>query len=325
MFKQLGTIVFLYVSLLMAPFVSAQEVSSPVSAKISPEYALGTGIRDITRFPDGSLPHNVGTYGYARYTGPIDTTVNRPQDHIKDGVHLPLKSRVMLIRHLPSNTEMIYVMLDLGFVSDNIRKVVLSHIWKDYPDFRSEQLILAATHTHSAPAGFTNYMGYEVATPGYRPDIVENIGQRTYEAIQDAIENIQPVHLRFSERFVPYDIPIAFSRNALDGYNANPEIKEEITPEINYVATDRIWQMIKFDKPDDNQLHSVLNFFGAHPNRMGASVISSDTRGAACDSMEQYLPGNGIAIFAQNAPGDIDGEGFYRHQTDTANYYVHPP
>ncbi|MCP4123117.1 MAG: hypothetical protein GY751_15295 [Bacteroidetes bacterium] len=83
--------------------------------------------------------------------------------------------------------------------------------------------------------------------------------------------------------------------------------------------------MIKVDKPDDNQLHSVLNFFGAHPNRMGASVISSDTRGAACDSMEQYLPGNGIAIFAQNAPGDIDGEGFYRHQTDTANYYVHPP
>jgi len=231
----------------------------------------------------------------------------------------------MLIRHIPSNTEMVYVMLDLAFASENIRKAILTRIWKDDPNFRSDQLILTATHTHSAPAGFTNYMGYEVATPGYRPDIVENIGQRTYEAIQDAIENIQPVHLQFSERFVPYDIPIAFSRNALDGYNSNPEVTEKIFPDNNYVATDRTWQLIQFDKPGDDRLHSVLNFFGSHPNRMGPSVISSDTRGAACDSMEKYLPDNGMAIFAQNAPGDIDSEGSYWHQTDTSNHFTHPP
>ena len=285
---------------------------------IGEEYTLGTGIEDVTRLVNGSLPHNVGTYGYANYSNPIDTTINRPEDGIINGVHLPIKSRVLVLTHTVSRSELIYVLLDLAFTSDNIRRELLKKIHHYKPEFQSSHLILTATHTHSAPGGFSDYMGYEVATPGYRPDIVETIVEGTFKAILTAWNNAIPVSLEFNEKVVPDHIPIAYSRRALPAYNSNPEVKSAISAAENYKATDRLWQLIAFRS--ENQLYSLLNFFGAHPNRMGSNIISSDTRGSASDQLELDLPGQGIALFAQNAPGDIDSEGSYRkaaERTDT--------
>lgn len=288
-----------------------------------PEYRLGTGIADITRLLNGSLPHNTGTYGYARYISPVDTTINRPEEGIVNGVHLPLKTRILVIERKGDDQQFIYGLLDLGFVSHNIRDAVIEKIRTAQPDFDPAYLLLTATHTHSAPGGFSDYMGYEVAAPGYRPDIVEMYATRTFEAIQEAWSNMRDVDLILKERTVPDNIPIAFSRKGLPAYNQNPEITEPVDIEHNYKATDRLWQLIDFRTNEGS--HSILSFFGAHPNRMGADVLSSDTRGAASEATEKHLPKNGLAIFAQNAPGDIDSEGSYRRHVDPHNQHViHP-
>ncbi|MEZ5001837.1 MAG: neutral/alkaline non-lysosomal ceramidase N-terminal domain-containing protein [Chitinophagales bacterium] len=301
-------------------YAQSEDQSKPTE---NSAYIVGTGIKDFTRLLDGSLPHGIGTYGLVNYYHPIDTTITDTIRNIVNGVHLPLKTRVITIKHVPSNTEFVYVLLDLAFASNNIRKGVLERIWQIRPDFKSASLMLTATHTHSAPGGFTDYMGYEVATPGYKPEIVEVVAQRTYEAILEAWKNEQPMQLIFAESTVPDSIPIAFSRKALPGYNRNPEIKKPIDEEHNYLATDRLWQMIYFEKSDS--LHSILNFFGAHPNRLGADIISADTRGAASTWAEKELPENGVALFAQNAPGDIDSEGYYRDKVNCHNKnIVHP-
>ena len=286
------------------------------------EYIVGTGIKDFTRLINGKLPHGIGTYGLVNYYNPIDTTINDEKSDIENGVHLPIKSRVITIKHAPTKSEFVYVLLDLAFASHNIRQGVLERIWKIKPEFKSASLMLTATHTHSAPGGFTDYLGYEVASPGYKPEIVEVVAQRTFEAIQEAWKNETVMHLNFAESIVPDSIPIAFSRKALPAYNSNPEVTKYIDEEHNYQATDRIWQLISFEK--DGQLHSLLNFFGAHPNRLGADIISADTRGAASDWAEAELPENGLALFAQNAPGDIDAEGSYKRFASHDNENIYP-
>ncbi len=288
------------------------------------QYYVGSGIGDFTRLLNGKLPHNVGTYGLVSYDNPIDTTINNQKKGIVNGVHLPLKSRVITIKHPETKNRFIYVLLDLAFPSENIRRGLVQKMQAFDSTFKSSSLMLTATHTHSAPGGHSDYLGYEVATPGHRPDIVETIVENTYKAIIRAIENEKLMKLTFAEREVPLDVPIAYSRRGLPGYNSNPEIKEKIE-DINdcHKATDRLWQLIYFE--EKGELNSMLNFFGAHPNRMGSDILSSDTRGAASDAAEALLPKDGIAIFAQNAPGDIDSEGWYGRRADHDNKYVlHP-
>lgn len=287
------------------------------------EYIVGTGIKDFTRLLDGSLPHNIGTYGYVHYKEPIDTTKTDSSKHIFNGVHLPLKSRVLTIKHPKSNSQFVYVLLDMAFASDNIRRSILEKIRVEQPDFESAWLMITATHTHSAPAGFSDYLGYELVAPGYQPEFVETVATRTFEAIQQAWKNESGMDLVFSESEVPLDVPIAYSRKALPAYNNNPEVEEYISIEENYKATDRLWQTIAFKEND--ALHSTLHFFGAHPNRIGADIISADTRGAASDLMEAELPEDGLALFAQNCPGDIDGEDGYRSKVDSSNRVVFHP
>ncbi len=287
------------------------------------EYYVGSGIGDYTRLLDGKLPHNVGTYGLVDYYNPIDTTINDEKKSIRKGVHLPLKVRVLTIREVGSDKRLIYILYDLAFPSENIRRGIVRKMKEIDPNFESASLLLTATHTHSAPGGHSDYMGYEVASPGFRPDIVEVIVQRSYEAILDAYDNESKMTLTFAEATVPYDVPIAFSRDALGGYNRNPEIGKPIGNNENYKATDRLWQLIYFEK--DGQLQNILNLFGAHPNRMGANVISSDTRGYASDLFEADLAENSVVLFAQNAPGDIDDEGWMRKKVDKDNDLIlHP-
>ena len=287
------------------------------------EYLVGTGMDDITRLKNGRLPHKTGTYGYVHYTSPYDSTKTDTSLGIYNGVHIDLKARAITIKHAPTNELFVYILFDLNNGSEVLRQGILNKLRVIHPDFPSANLMLAATHTHSAPGGYSYYMGYEVATPGFRPDIVEAIVDGAFSAIQQALKNQQPMQMVFKEAVVPDSIPIAFSRKALPAYNRNPEIKEPVKIEENYKATDRIWQMISFEK--NGKVQSMLNIFAAHPNRMGSNVLCADTRGAASELAERELPEGGVALFSQNASGDIDDEGFYRSKVKKDNpYIIHP-
>lgn len=290
-------------------------------------YMVGTGVESFTRLLNGSLPHGIATYGYADYVRPIDTTINNANDGVEHGVHRDVKSRVITIIHPVSRKRLTYVLLDLAFPSENIRTELVKKLRLIDPDFESASLVLTATHTHSAPGGHSCYLGYENITPGHRPDVLETIVENTYEAIINSWENAVTMEAVYSESTVPYDMPIAFNRAALPAYNSNPEMrgKPAITPNNNYEATDRTWQMISFKK--DGELNSMLNLFGAHPNRLGANIISSDTRGIASDILEAELPEGGVALFAQNAPGDIDNEEYLKNEpgVDVNNAFIFNP
>jgi neutral ceramidase len=289
------------------------------------DYLVGTGQKAFTRLLNGKLPHDIGSYGYGAYTQPIDTTYTDVNVGVVNGVHSDIKARVITIVHPISRKRLTYVLFDLAFPSENIRRKLEEKLRQIDPDFVSGSLVLTATHTHSAPGGHSCYLGYENITPGHRPDILETIVENTYQAIISSWENLFPMEVAFSEAIVPDSIPIAFSRNALPAYNNNPERQNEpvVTVNNNYKATDRIWQMISFEK--EGELNSVLNLFGAHPNRFGSTIISSDTRGAASDQLEKELPEGGVAIFAQKAPGDIDHEWYYSGLADPTNKNIYHP
>jgi hypothetical protein len=289
----------------------------------SQDYLVGTGQKAFTRLLNGALPHDISSYGYGDYLNPIDTTINDINAGVIDGVHSDIKARVISVVHPISRKRLTYVLFDLAFPSENIRRELVEKLRLIDPNFESASLVLTATHTHSAPGGHSSYLGYENITPGHRPDVLETIVENTFEAILASWENMVTMEAVFSESTVPENIPIAFSRRALPAYNNNPEVIEPIDVNHNYNATDRQWQMLAFKK--NGQLHSMLNLFGAHPNRLGSTIISSDTRGAAADQLELELPAGGIALFAQNAPGDIDNEEYLRGGADINNENIYHP
>jgi neutral ceramidase len=289
------------------------------------DYLVGTGQKSFTRLLNGKLPHDISSYGYGDYLNPIDTTINDVNAGVIDGVHSDIKARVITMVHPISRKRLTYVLFDLAFPSENIRRELVEKLRLIDPNFESASLVLTATHTHSAPGGHSSYLGYENITPGHRPDVLATIVEHTFEAILASWEHMVTMEAVFAESTVADNIPIAFSRKALPAYNNNPERRDEpvITANNNYEATDRIWQMISFEK--NGELHSMLSLFGAHPNRLGSQIISSDTRGAASDQLELELPAGGVALFAQNAPGDIDNEEYLRGQADIFNENIHHP
>jgi neutral ceramidase len=95
------------------------------------------------------------------YTNPIDTNINNANDGVVNGVHSDIKARVISIIHPVSRKKLTYVLLDLAFPSENIRRRLVEELRKIDPDFESASLVLTATHTHSAPGGHSCYLGYE--------------------------------------------------------------------------------------------------------------------------------------------------------------------
>ena len=86
------------------------------------DYLVGTGQQAFTRLLNGKLPNNIATYGYAAYTNPIDTNYNDLGEGVVNSVHSDIKARVITIVHPISRKRLTYVLFDLAFPSDNIRK-----------------------------------------------------------------------------------------------------------------------------------------------------------------------------------------------------------
>jgi len=82
------------------------------------------------------------------------------------GIHLRLRSRAFIIEE--NGKYLVYVALELGMTSLVMKKEILSELQKRYGDiFNDENVLIAPTHTHSAPGGYTGYLIYDVCTPGF--------------------------------------------------------------------------------------------------------------------------------------------------------------
>jgi neutral ceramidase len=112
-------------------------------------YRIGVGIHDITPSCSGSGMNGYGLI-YQRSTG----------------IHLRLRSRAFIIEE--NGNYLVYVSVELTMSSMILKREILHELQKRYGNiFHDENVIIAPTHTHSAPGGYTGYLIFDVTTPGF--------------------------------------------------------------------------------------------------------------------------------------------------------------
>jgi hypothetical protein len=221
------------------------------------EFRSGAAMRIIT--PDPLLPVSGGV------GEPQATTEKRGE----------LTARAMVFSD--GTTTIAVVGIDvLGFPSvlgDRVRKLV--------PRLPAENILIGATHTHSAPDCY----GFPLPSGKFTGDLnfMQSVCEKAAEAVNEAIEKLQP----------------AILKTAVD------KAAEGIA--YNYYAPqlyDRRMGVMQTVGADGKVIGTLVNY-AIHPEVLGSDVgiISPDCIGPMYDQIEQKL--GGVAVFMNSAQGGM--------------------
>lgn len=144
-----------------------------------------------------------------------------------------------------------------------------------------ENILIGATHTHSAPDcyAFPDGQGGHTADLGY----LDSVCEKAAEAINEAIDQLQPAQLKI----------------------ATGEAKGKIA--FNYYAPDlydRRLSVIRAEGPEGTAIATIVNY-AIHPEVLGNNlgILSPDLIGPLCDRIEEQS--GGLALFMNGAQGGM--------------------
>lgn len=144
-----------------------------------------------------------------------------------------------------------------------------------------ENILIGVTHTHSAPDcyGFPDQTGRSTANEEY----LRLVCTRMAEAVQDAVDHLQPVSLRIASGEAKGRI--AYNYYAPDLYDPRCHVIQAVTP-------------------DGKTLASLINY-AIHPEVLGSDrgILSPDLVGPLYDRVAAR--GGGVAVFMNSAQGGM--------------------
>ncbi len=222
--------------------------------------------------------------------------------HQAKAVATPLYARAVAIEGADGK-RLVMVCLDLCFITEALRAAVIERA-----GLSDSELMISATHTHSAPGAISTYVVYVLPSSGIVPELLNHYADGAAQAIQEAIRKLRSGTIRFASGEFPTDQPVAFNR-AVRAYNRNPEV-EKVSRKSRHLAVDREMTLLRFDADDGTPIAS-WNWFPVHGTSMHSdrNAIHSDNKGLAAEGLEARLASDGVsdfvAVFAQGAAGDV--------------------
>src|SRR4051794_14550146 len=114
-------------------------------------WKAGRGIADITGEAAGC-----GMLGYGK------------AEQQTAGIHLRLRSRAFVFE--AGGRRVLLVVNEMPLPMESVTQEVLRRLRETYGDlYREDNLLLAATHTHCGPGGYSHHATYNSNTGGFRP------------------------------------------------------------------------------------------------------------------------------------------------------------
>lgn len=165
----------------------------------------------------------------------------------------------------------------LGFPS-----VLGNRVRRMVPRIAPENILIGASHTHSAPDAyaFPDGKGGHTANLPY----LDMVCEKTAEAINSALDTLEPAHLK----------------------TGTDEARGKIA--YNYYAPDlydRRMSVIQAIRPDGGKPIATLVNYAIHPEVLGSDIgiLSPDAIGPMCDRIEKEV--GGLAVFMNGAQGGM--------------------
>ena len=244
-------------------------------------YHIGVGKSDIT----GPCVH-VGFVGMSNV------------EQRGEGLHMRLFSRTFILVDAHGRRVAI-VVVDLAMCSQAVKLEVVRRL-NESLDFREngkplytdKNLMITATHTHSGPGGYSDYLAYNASILGFCHQNFECIVSGIIESLRRAHSSIAPGKILIKRGVVPD----CGGNRSKDAYMRNPD--------PGNAEVDREMVLLKFIA-DGGGLKGMINWFPAHPSTMGEKnrLISGDHKGVASILFEKAYDGI-VGAFANSNCGD---------------------
>ncbi len=255
-------------------------------------YEVGTAKVDITSFKK-----DVGMMGYGMFHNRVT------------GVETQLYARAFAFRDLTTKRKVVIVNAEMCFITISIKRGVMKKLKRHHAElgYEAENVMLTAQHTHSGPGGYSHYGLYNIAVPGFVPEVYQSIVDGIVAAIVEADGKMRPGKISFTKGSFAPEIDVAINRS-IKAYNLNPEV-EKVTEKDAHLAVDREMHLFRVDDIDGKPMGS-FNFFGVHTTSVhnNNTKINADNKGYASQYMEEAMKQQNpdyISIFAQKATGDV--------------------
>jgi len=254
-------------------------------------YQVGFGISDIT-----ALRHGYAMHGFGMWF------------HRQQGVRNQLCARFFYFED-DKGAAVVYGCLELGYITRALREKFVEELVQEYPHIDPEGVVLTCTHTHSAPGGLAHEPLYNLVTPGFQPDVLEEIVSSAMVAFREAYQSAKYRDISFARGAIPETVPVAWNRS-IQAFNLNKDITSR-NPNDCHKALNREMDLLTIkeqEKEEDKETPvALLSWFGVHATCLGnkLSLLDGDNKGYASRYTEDKLPEKGVALFAQSACGDV--------------------
>jgi len=221
----------------------------------------------------------------------------------------PLYSRAFVIQDPTNNKVVAIVVADLWSGTKLLKDKVIEKLKTDnLSDYGDENLLIAGTHTHSAPGGYTGYGLFDA------PGGADNLVLETYADSVAASIKVAHNSKALGKIYVnngDINSEVGKQRSA-PAYENNPEDERNRYPS----DTDKEMLLLKFVHLSGGGETEIgtLNWYAIHPTDLGQTntLISGDNKGYASKEFEQEMQRdrkvpNFVAAFANSNCGDVSG------------------
>ena len=177
------------------------------SAAWADPYLVGRGMADIT-----GEAAEVGMMGYASTS------------QVTAGIHMRQRARAFIVADQASGKRTVFVNNDLGMLFQGVQQAVIKALKAKYGNqYGADNVILAATHTHGGPGGFSHYALYNLTTLGYNKRTYDAIVSGIVLAIDKAHRDLKPGSVQLGKG----ELTDANNNRSLAAYERNPQSERE--------------------------------------------------------------------------------------------------
>uniref|UniRef100_H2YR12 Neutral ceramidase n=1 Tax=Ciona savignyi TaxID=51511 RepID=H2YR12_CIOSA len=212
-------------------------------------------------------------------------------EQVANGLHTRLYSRAFVVADNQKQNRVAFVSFDGGMASQLLKLEVVKRLKEKHGDiFTERNVVISGTHTHSGPAGFFQFLLFEMTSLGH-------VEQSTTAFVDGIVESIELANSKLELGRIKIGSGLVDNGNinrSPTSYLLNPEAER-----ARYTHdTEQSITVLSFDNLAGDPL-GMLSWYPAHPTNMNFTnlLINSDNKGRASTLFEKMMrkPGETLA------------------------------
>src|SRR5687767_13215222 len=256
------------------PQLTTSDLTKPLPK--APGYVVGVGKAEVT---DAAARDRASAIPMQGWASPSQTST---------GIESPLFARAFIVADPQTQGRVVMVVADIWSCSIALKEAVIERLQRGNLEvpYRTDNVFIAGTHTHSAHAGFLHHLLYNATAFGFDPHVFECYVRGIVRAIELAHQSLAPGSVYYGEA----DVTGITRNRSMPAFARNPQADRDAFPR----AVDERMTLLKFvhrapRRGANDVAIGALSWFAIHPTNRGKNnqLVTGDNKGWASERFEQ--------------------------------------